>query len=297
MKSAAAPTVTMGIDLAAQARDTAVCLLAWPHAAPPEVLMLGRGESADGAPFDDEWLAGTATGRRREHRGEVTKVGIDDPFGWPVPFLDALAAHRDGPVWPTTEKGSTAAFRHRGTDRVTQARNPSGRWPLSVSSDRIAVPAMRCAAILAEVARLLGRPAVAREGSGLCCEVYPDPALRIWTEDSESSLGKSSYKRAENSGARVALLAAIQAELPIADPHGRLAMVEREDDYLDALLCALVARAVELGLTHPPTPAQEKLARIEGWIHLPSAALGELARPRFGRGGPSPRTGDDPRGR
>jgi hypothetical protein len=42
----------------------------------------------------------------------------------------------------------------------------------------------------------------------------------------------------------------------------------------------LVARAVELGLTHAPTPAQEKLARIEGWIHLPSAALGEPARPR-----------------
>jgi hypothetical protein len=139
---------------------------------------------------------------------------------------------------------------------------------------------MRCATILAEVARRRGRRAVARDGSGLCCEVYPDPALRIWTKDSEASLGKASYKRAENSAARVALLAAIRAELPIADPHGRLAMVEREDDYLDALLCALVARAAELGLTHAPTPAQKKLARIEGWIHLPSAALGELAPPR-----------------
>jgi hypothetical protein len=270
----------MGIDLAAQARDTAVCLLAWPRAALPELLMLGRGKSAEGFAFDNEWLAGTASERRREHPGEVTKVGIDDPFGWPVPFLDALAAHRDGPVWPPTEKGSTAPFRHRETDRATQARNPSGRWPLSVSSDRIAVPAMRCAAILAEVAGRRGKRAVARDGSGLCCEVYPDPALRIWTEDSEASLGKASYKRTENSGARVALLAAIRAELPIADPHGLLAMVEREDDYLDALLCALVARAVELGLAHAPTPAQNKLARIEGWIHLPSAALGELARPR-----------------
>jgi hypothetical protein len=279
IRSAAAPTVTMGIDLAAQARDTGVCLLAWAHAAPPELLMLGRGESAEGAAFDDEWLADTATGRRPEHPGEVTKVGIDDPFGWPVPFIDALASHRDGPVWPASEEGSTAAFRHRETDRATQARNPSGRWPLSVSSDRIAVPAMRCAAILAEVARRRGRPAVAREGSGLCCEVYPDPALRIWTEGSDASLGKASYKRAENSGARVALLAAIRTKLPIADPRGRLAMVEREDDYLDALLCALVARAVEVGLTHAPTPAQEELARIEGWIHLPSAALGELARP------------------
>jgi Protein of unknown function (DUF429) len=237
------------------------------------------GRAPKGAAFDDEWLAGTATGRRREHLGAVTKVGIDDPFGWPAPFLDALGAHRDGPVWPASEEGSTAAFRYRETDRATQARNPSGRWPLSVSSDRIAVPAMRCAAILAEVARRRGRHAVAREGTGLCCEVYPDPALRIWTEDSEASLGKASYKRAENSGARVALLAAIQAELPIADPHGRLAMVEYEDDYIDALLCALVARAAELGATHAPTAAQKELAQIEGWIHLPSAALGELALP------------------
>jgi hypothetical protein len=99
MTPAAAPTLTLGIDLAAQARNTAVCLLAWPRAAPPEFLMLGRGASAEGAAFDDEWLAGTATGRRREHPGEVTKVGIDDPLGWPVPFLDALAAHRDGPLW------------------------------------------------------------------------------------------------------------------------------------------------------------------------------------------------------
>lgn len=280
MTPAAAPTVTMGIDLAAQARDTGVCLLAWPRAAPPELLMLGRGANAEGVKFDNEWLVDTATGQRGEHPGEVTKVGIDDPFGWPVPFLDALAAHRDGPVWPATEKQSTAPFRHRMTDRVTRDRNPSGRWPLSVSADRIAVPAMRCAAILARVADRRDRRAVARDGSGLCCEVYPDPALRLWTKDSEASLGKASYKRAENSTARVALLAAIQAELPIADPHGRLAMVEREDDYLDALLCALVARAAELDLTHAPTPAQRKLALIEGWIHLPSAALGELAPPR-----------------
>src|ERR1700759_4252477 len=145
MTPAAAPAVTMGIDLAAQAQDTAVCLLAWPCGAPPELLMLGRGKSAAGAAFDDQWLVDVATRDRREHPGEGTKVGIDDPFGWPVPFLDALAAHRDGPAWPTSEDGSTAAFRYRETDRATRARNPSGRWRLSVSSDRIAVPARRCA--------------------------------------------------------------------------------------------------------------------------------------------------------
>jgi len=67
--------------------------------------------------------------------------------------------------------------RGRCVSHATQARNPSGRRPLSVSSDRIAVPAMRCAAILAEVARRPGgraphppadaRPAEARPDRGL----------------------------------------------------------------------------------------------------------------------------------
>jgi hypothetical protein len=271
------PTMTMGIDLAAQPQNTAVCLLAWPGAAPPELLMLGRGKSAEGAVFDDGWLVATASEGRGEDRRVVTKVGIDSPFGWPAPFVDALLAHREDPVWPVPKEKSTAPFRYRETDRVTQSRNPSGRWPLSVSSDRIAVPAMRCAAILAEVARRRGGAAVSRDGSGLCCEVYPDPALRIWIEDSEASLGKDTYKGADRSSVRVALLSAIQAKLPIVDPDDRLTMIDREDDYLDALLCALVARAVELGLTDAPTPAQLSLARVEGWIHLPNGGLGDLA--------------------
>jgi hypothetical protein len=53
--------------------------------------------------------------------------------------------------------------------------------------------------------------------------------------------------------------------------------VEREDDYLDALLCALVGRAVELGLTHPPDAEQLRLALVEGWIHVPSSPLAALA--------------------
>ena len=39
------------------------------------------------------------------------------------------------------------------------------------------------------------------------------------------------------------------------------------DDCLDALVCALVARAAQLGRTIGPQ--DERLARLEGWIHLP----------------------------
>lgn len=274
--TATAATLTMGVDLAAQPANTAVCLLAWPGSAPPELLMLGRGATEDGILFGDEWLAGTACDLGRENGGEVTKVGIDDPFGWPVPFLDALAAHRAGPVWPATTEVPSTDLRYRETDKVVRSRTSTGRWPLSVSSDRIAVPAMRCAAILAEVARRRGGSAVARDGLGLCCEVYPDPALRIWTDGSEAALAGASYKRPENAAARLRLRDGLLEQLPIADPQGRLELVEREDDYLDALLCALLARAVELDLTHEPDPAQRGLAAIEGWIHLPSAPISAL---------------------
>jgi hypothetical protein len=267
----------MGIDLAAQPENTAVCLLAWPGGEPPELLTLVRGRSEDESPLGDKWLSATASGLRREHAGEVTKVGIDDPFGWPVAFLDALAAHRDGPVWPLPIEEPTLDLRYRATDEFVHELPFVNRRPLSVSADRIGVPAMRCAAILAHIADLSDSREVARDGSGLCCEVYPDPALRFWTDEGQAGLAGASYKRPKNSKARVALLEAIRSQLPIRDSGGRLSAVEREDDYLDALVCALVARAAELDLTHRPDEEQRKLAVIEGWIHVPSAPLAALA--------------------
>ena len=51
------------------------------------------------------------------------------------------------------------------------------------------------------------------------------------------------------------------------------------DDVLDALVCALLARAVqqEGGTLWPAPGEQTDLARTEGWIHLPmDARLGRL---------------------
>jgi hypothetical protein len=74
------------------------------------------------------------------------------------------------------------------------------------------------------------------------------------------------------------LLAAIRTELEVEDTEGYLTRIEREDDYLDAFVCALVARAVELGATHSPEMDDEiEHAAIEGWIHLPDQPLGLLA--------------------
>jgi hypothetical protein len=137
-------TVTMGVDLAAQPANTAVCLVRWGPGR-PQIMMLARGRDNESTPLDDKWILTRAVGLRQDF-GEVTKVGIDDPFGWPVPFLDAMAAYRAGPQWPWPIEQPTEQVRLRETDRVVWRR--SGRWPLSVTSDRIAIPAMRCAGLL-----------------------------------------------------------------------------------------------------------------------------------------------------
>lgn len=270
----------MGIDLAAQPADTAVCLIGWGEGS-PRIEMLSRGKTDSGTAFHDRWLSTTAWGARREVEGEITKVGIDDPFGWPAPFVDAIQRYAAGPHWPAALDDPLASFRLRETDRVVHGR--SGRWPLSVAADRIAIPAMRCAVLLTDIAQHRGKESVARDGSGLCCEVYPDPALRFWTDGGPGALQGGSYKngrkqdRELNAAKRAALMSAILDQLPIDDPDDRLGLVTQQDDYIDALVCALVARAVELGQTHPPEAGlQAELAAVEGWIHLPDRPLASL---------------------
>lgn len=282
----------MGIDLASRPEKTAVCILRWADA-PPALLTLCRGRADDGAALDTWWLSSTAYGMRDGSGARITKVGIDAPFGWPEPFLDALAAYRSAPSWPTGLDRPLGQCRLRETDRAVHRR--SGKWPLSVSSDWIAMPAMRCAAMLTEIAEHAGAEAVSRDGAGLCCEVYPDPALRWWTSDAPQALApRESYKGSAAGERRTELLAALRSRLEIEDSDHRLEQVGLEDDYLDALLCALVARAVELGLSHgPETESERRRAAVEGWIHLPSDSLDLLA---FGPDGRSGRAGANANG-
>ena len=44
-----------------------------------------------------------------------------------------------------------------------------------------------------------------------------------------------------------------------------------DDDDFDALVSALVARAVEVGATDPIPSGHHWLAMREGWIHLPAS--------------------------
>ncbi len=63
--------------------------------------------------------------------------------------------------------------------------------------------------------------------------------------------------------------------LQVTSPDRELASTD--DDALDALACALIARAAMVGLTDPPQDEEAITARREGWIRLPRAgSLHEL---------------------
>lgn len=119
-------------------------------------------------------------------------TGIDAPFGWPVPFEEMVsgeAPRRAGP-WSRERRDE---LRFRVTD--FRVRELTGRWPLSVSSDLIAVPSMRCAG-------LLERMGVSdRSGDGKVYETYPAAALRRW------GLPSTGYKGSEGRQAREGLCA------------------------------------------------------------------------------------------
>ena len=237
---------TAGVDLASQDSHTALAEIGWHGrtAALQSVHMgVGNDEIADAA-------------------GRVDLVGIDCPLGWPSAFVDFVTASRDGTL--AANAAATATEKQHLAYRATdfQVRRAVGRWPLSVSADRIAYPAMRCAGLLARFSAN-GHP-VRRSGrASRVAEVYPAAALLAWRVDGS---GKKTDPTA---------LAATVDELvrrtPWLDWAGWAAACKRDHDALDAVICAIVAGAVVLGKTAPPTDVD--LADAEGWIHLPDAGF------------------------
>lgn len=273
---------TLGIDLASKPANTALCVIAW-ESGNATVLALARS-SWNGTPIHDKMLSTAARGlwglpgdAGWGHDGRPAKVAIDAPFGWPDPFVEALLAHHSLRPWPEILDNPRAPFERRETDRFV--RQHTGKQPLSVSTDRIAHPAMRCAVILGDLAEQLAPEPIPRDGRGLVAECYPDAALRLWLPDLWVTAQPDSYKGTTASAharRRVILEALLDALGPTFDlsTDYRDACVRTDD----ALICALVARAVDRGVTMPPErAAQRDVAMREGWIHLPQpGSLGGL---------------------
>jgi predicted RNase H-like nuclease len=235
--------ITLGIDLASQAKTTALCAIGWEEGA-AQVTCLRLGA-------DDAALVNAMRG--------AAKVAIDAPLGWPVDFVAGL---RDPRSWPVPIGERRTRLERRATDHWVHRHEH--KQPLSVSTDRIAYAAMRAAGLLAYLQQT---EAIDRSGmTGRICEAYPDPAIRrlgLWPEDARA---RESYKRTAVE-VRERIVARLPGWLELSAEH-RQGCIDA-DHCLDALVCALVARAVERGLTCPPPAELLSEARAEGWIHVP----------------------------
>ncbi|MCK6079817.1 DUF429 domain-containing protein [Microbacterium sp. EYE_5] len=244
--------ITTGVDLAAQPARTALAVIAWrgDHAE-LEHLQLGA---------DDDTIVRLSR--------DSARVGVDCAFGWPDEFVAYVTANARGDAPHPDHRGLDGRRRlaYRDTDRAVQTL--TGRLPLSVSTDRLGLTAMRCADLLAAFGA--AGDTVDRSGlTGHLVEVYPAASLRLWGVD------VTGYKT--DAAARV------RATANLLDHAGWLrvdtaqrALMEASDDALDAAVAACVARAHAVGATHPIPEDARARARREGWIALPDGPLARL---------------------
>src|SRR5215468_12349366 len=251
---------TLGIDLAASPARTAACTIFWTDSS-----VIGEIHSA---PIYDEDLLSLMR--------SADRVGIDCPLGWPVAFVDALTAHQAGGAWPGRGASDPVAYRrrltYRRTDEVVAA---TGSRPLSVSTDRIGVVALRCALLLDAFEPPSDGGTPDRSGAGVVAEVYPAAAMRRW------GLTATGYKSSgvRGSAALENLVANLRAAAPWLDlAEADWATCRRSDHAIDAVIAALVTRAVAIGRTARPTDDDRALAEVEGWIHVPTGDLADMTR-------------------
>jgi predicted nuclease with RNAse H fold len=245
--------ITAGLDLAAMPERTALASIEW------------AGRRA----VIRDLVCPAGDGVILEVIGRAGKTGIDCPLGWPDAFVDFVAAHRSGHV-ALPRDGTGTGWRRELTMRRTDlfVRDKLHLVPLSVSADRIAHVALRCAVLLAKL-DASGRP-VDRTGAGAVVEVYPAASLRGW------GLRHRGYKQPGPPGVLATAADDLLAAAPWLDcgPHGDT--IRRSHDAFDAVVAALTARAASRGQTCPPGEDDLAAAATEGWIAVPRSPIGQL---------------------
>ncbi|CAB5033381.1 unannotated protein [freshwater metagenome] len=267
----------LGIDLAAQPKSTGLVLLSRVGAGPVAVGSEATGSEATGsmgATWRAELPQGVATDEFLIELGtQVDVIGVDAPLGWPEPFVLAMQAHQIFDVWPGTE--NRRPLTHRRTD--DWVRDQGWGQPMSASADRLGSVAMRCALLQREWAKQWGN-AAPRDGSGRLLEVYPAAALRVW------GIGQPGYKggtKDPQDSARLAREKIMSSLSRATESWLELSAVRAaciaSDHTLDALLSAVIALAAQNGCTaQPETEEDLRLAKTEGWIHVPLKELQEI---------------------
>ena len=238
------PLRVVGVDLASQPKNSSLCVVEWRDR--PRVVELIR-------PADDDLIV--------ERAATADAIGIDCPFGWPSSFVETVRRHHDGEAVAGVV-ASPRDLRLRTTDQWIRAHHVP-RDPLSVSTDRLGIVALRGIRILERIAG----PGADRSGAAGVYETYPGGSLAKW------GLPSTGYKHDVGTDTRRAIVAALANHIDLAATAARLVAA---DDDLDAVITAVVAGLAHRGLTTSAPPEHREVARVEGWIHVPVVALDAL---------------------
>jgi predicted nuclease with RNAse H fold len=242
--------LTAGIDLAAEPKGTALAIIEWKKTTATLVdLQLGVA---------DEQIVETA-----QH---VDKLGIDCALGWPIEFVDFLNQHSNPNNSAQPDGGMDWRRRVSFRESDRHVREVTGKWPLSVSTDRLGLTAMRCAGLQGRLQQ--SGIEVDRSGLGKVVEIYPGASLRLWGFDT------TGYRVQEET--REELLRSIQNEVPWLNLDSYKDLMISCTDAFDAVISSLATRAAAVGKYAPPPKEHLETAKIEGWIALPTCSIAEL---------------------
>jgi hypothetical protein len=243
---------TWGLDLSTKPAKSAAVALVW---------------EGDTASVDDvcQPLHATEIIERITATGEESWA-VDVPFGWPDEFVDFMHDRHTQPLsgvllpapdsWETWR---TTTLAQRRTDFFLTHHEGIRTRPLPASFQMLGATAAMW--VLIEASLAARGVEIDRSGvDGRVCETYPRAALAAW---GHRQPGKKD-------------LDWLEAQFPFLKVDARWRSRLNNDDACDALVCALVARARELGHTYPPGEDALAAARREGWIHVSTRSSQEL---------------------
>jgi predicted nuclease with RNAse H fold len=242
--------LTAGVDLAAEPKGTALAIIEWKETAATLVdLQLG---------VTDETIV--------EAAAVVDKLGIDCALGWPIEFVEFLNNHAN--LGSTSFPDGGMDWRRRASFRESDrhVRAVTGKWPLSVSTDRLGLTAMRCAGLQGRLQQ--SGIEIDRSGSGKIVEIYPGASLRLWGFDT------AGYRA--NEDARTELLTAIEHSVPWLNIGSNRELMMRSTDAFDAVMVSLATRVAAINQYLPAPRDIRDIAKVEGWIALPTGSITDL---------------------
>jgi predicted nuclease with RNAse H fold len=247
--------ITVGVDLASQSNDTAIAIIEWGEERSRALrVVLG---------VDDEMILDEAK------LADVT--GIGSPFGWPDPFFEFVSQNRAGRV-NEPRRAATVSGRDEIMYRTTErrVRDWLGMKLMPSTSNMLGSTVLRCAGLQTRLQE--AGIAVTRGGGGRVVEVYAPASLMAW------GLHEPAYKTQSASRARILEQAARRLSLDLGEYRS---LCVDSDDAADALVSAMTARAVALGIWREPVDDDERThAATEGWICVPSGTIETLLGPQ-----------------